>query len=136
MLALPFGKLLILRNYAHIFNFVFILQSLATNICIPCHNTSVEGLLAEWNDSSFTTLKVMWSQVSVQGAVTTYRVTYLSVGNTVQAMNTSNSTEHTLTVRNNNIVITDLNPKEIYFLYVETIISAVNGNNFQVAIGK
>lgn len=105
---------------------------------MPHHNTSVEGLSAEWIDGSFefSTLKVMWLEVAVQGALATYMVTYdiVPVGNTVGFMNTSNSTERTVTAKNNGIVITGLNPKEFYFLHVEVVLP-VNGID-KVAIGK
>ena len=99
-----------------------------------CLTTSVAELLAEWNDSSFTTLKVMWSEAAVQGVA--YMVTYVPVGNTVGLVDTSSNTKRTITGKDNNIVLTDLNPKEFYFLCVETIIPAVNQNNLQVTIGK
>ena len=88
--------------------------------------------MAEWNDSSFTTLKVMWSEVAVHGAA--YRVTYVPVGHTAGFVNTSIGTGGIVTTRDNSTFITALNPKEFYYLYVEVL--AVNANSDQVAIGK
>ena len=69
--------------------------------------------MAEWTDGKFTTLKVMWSEMAVQGAVATYMITYVPVGNSVGDLNTSSSTKHTVTAKNNSIIITGLNPKEL-----------------------
>ena len=99
-------------------------------------NHSVAGILAEWIDESFTSLKVMWSDMSVQGALTTYKVTYEPVGNTAEIMNASSSRELTTTAMNSRIVLTGLNPSELYFLHVEVVVFPVTINSDQVAIGK
>ena len=95
--------------------------------------TSVAGLWAEWTNNNFTSLKVVWLDETQQGAVTTYMITY-SPARTTHLMNSSSSTERTVTTKTNNIVITELNPDEFYFLHVEVVVS--NVNIAQVAIGK
>ena len=74
----------------------------------------------------------MWSEVP--GAVATYMIKYVPVGNTVEGMNTSSSMERTVTAKNS-IIITGLNPEELYFLLVQ-LVQPVNGNSAAVAIGK
>ena len=91
-------------------------------------------MLAEWTDDSFTSLKVMWSDVAVQGALTTYMVTYAPVGNSVGTMNGCSSGELTTTTMKNSIVLTGLNPSEFYFLRVEVVPVTINSD--QVATGK
>ena len=88
-------------------------------------------MLAEWIDDSFTALKVMWADV---GALTTYMVTYVPVGNTAGSMNASSFGELTTTTMNNSIVLTGLNPSETYFLQVEVVLVIMNSD--QVATGK
>ena len=103
---------------------------------ISHHNNSVAGILAEWIDDSFTSLKVMWYEVADQGALTTYKVTYVPVGNTAGIMNTSSSGERTATAVNNSIVLTRLDPSKLYSLHVEVLVVPAAINSVQVAIGK
>ena len=101
---------------------------------ISHHNHSVAGILAEWIDGNFTSLKVMWHEVADQGALTTYEVTYVPVGNITGIMNTSSSGERTTT--NNSIVLTRLDPSKLYSLHVEVLVVPATINSVQVAIGK
>ena len=98
------------------------------------HNHSVVGILAEWIDDSFTSLKVMWYEVADQGALTTYKVTYVPVGNITGIMNTSSSGERTAT--NNSIVLNGLDPSKLYSLHIEVLVVPATINSVQVAIGK
>ena len=93
-------------------------------------------MLAEWTDDSFTSLKVMWSDVAVQGALATYMVTYVPVGNTVGTMNGCSSGERTAMTLNNSIVLNGLDLSKFYLLHVEVLTLPVTMNSDQVVIGK
>ena len=103
---------------------------------ISHYNNSVAGMLAEWIDDSFTLLKVMWYEVADLGALTTYKVTYVPVGNTAGIMNISSSGELTATAMNNSIVLTGLDPSKLYSLHVEVLVLPATINSIQVALGK